>query len=119
MSCNETTVERELEVPALPAVVWEELPQMLGDEVDLIAEPGRALRVRDLDSERVGIVLDAEPGERLAFWWMTVDGEEPPSEVEIALEPSGVGTIVHIRETRLDGAHLERSALRARALARV
>ncbi len=118
MSCSETIVERELEVPALPDVVWEELPQMLGDEVDLIPEPGRELRVRDLDAERVGIVLDADPGERLAFRWMTVDGDEAPSEVEITLEPSGVGTIVHIRETRLDGAELERSVLRARALAR-
>ncbi len=49
---------------------------------------------------------------------MTVAGDEPPSEVEIALEPSGVGTIVHIRETRIDGTELERSVFQARALAR-
>jgi hypothetical protein len=119
MSCNEAAVVRELEVPAPPDVVWEELPGMLGDEVELIAERGRALRVRDCDDDRVGVVLDAEPGERLSFWWMTVDGDEPPSEVEIALERSGVGTIVHIRETRLDGAGLERSVFQTRAHARV
>ncbi len=112
MSCNDSDaiVERHLELPASPDTVWDELPEMLGDDVELAAEPGGMLHARDPDGERIGVVIEAVPGERLAFRWMPVDGDDPPSEVEIALEPSGVGTIVRVRETRLDGAHLERSA---------
>jgi uncharacterized protein YndB with AHSA1/START domain len=124
MSCTESevpgsdlVVERQLEVPASPDAVWDELAEMLGDEVELAAVPGGALRVHDADGDRVGVVLEAEPGERLAFRWATTDGDDAPSEVEIALEPAGLGTIVHIRETRLDGAHLERSAFLALARA--
>ncbi len=110
-------VEREVEVPAPPDVVWDELAGMLGDEVELTPEPGGALRVRDSDGERAGVVLEAEPGERLSFRWATVDGDDPPSEVEITLEVSAIGTIVHVREARLDGAHLERAAFVALARA--
>lgn len=111
------TVEREVEIPAPPDAVWDELAEMLGDEVELTAQPGGALRVHDVDGDRVGVVLDAEPGSRLSFRWATVDGDDAPSEVEIGLQSTGLGTIVHIRETRLDGAHLERSAFRALARA--
>jgi uncharacterized protein YndB with AHSA1/START domain len=121
MSCNhpesDVIVERRVELPASPEIVWDELPQMLGDEVELSAEPGGTLHVHDADGDRLGVVVDAEPGERLSFRWATVDGDAPPSEVEIALEPSDIGTIVHLRETRLDGAHLERSAFLALARA--
>ncbi|MDQ1476111.1 MAG: hypothetical protein QOE62_1340, partial [Actinomycetota bacterium] len=90
-------VERDLDLPGPPDVVWGELPGILGDEV----------------------VHEAVPNERLSFRWISTDGDDVPSEVEITLEPSGVGTIVHTRETRLDGAHLVRSAFSARARARV
>ena len=73
---------------------------------------------RDLDGERVGIVREAIPGERLSFWWTAVgDDDLPPSQVDVELERTASGTIVHIRETRLDGAHLERSAFLALARA--
>jgi uncharacterized protein YndB with AHSA1/START domain len=121
MSCNDTdlVVERDLELPAPPAVVWEELPGILGDEVELVAEPGGRLHTRDADGERVGVVREAVPAERLAFEWISAEGDGAPSEVEITLEPSAVGTILRLRETRLDGAHLVRSAFSACALARV
>src|SRR5262249_28063985 len=118
MSCSEAdemfepeaVVERTLELPADPATVWDELPTVLGEEVDLDAAPGGKLRVRDDEQELVGVVHEAVPGERLSFRWMRVDGDDPPPDVEITLEPAGVGTIVHVRETRLDGAQLVRSA---------
>jgi uncharacterized protein YndB with AHSA1/START domain len=116
---SDVVVERRVELGAPPEVVWDELPAVLGDEVELVAEPGGALRSRGPDGERIGVVSEAEPAERLAFRWMTVDGDEPPSEVEITLERSAVGTMLHLRETRLDGAHLGRSALRACARAGV
>jgi uncharacterized protein YndB with AHSA1/START domain len=125
MSCNESeaefepeaVVERQVELPADPDTVWEELAAMLGDDVELDPSPGGALRVREPEGELVGVVQEAVPGERLSFRWVRLDGDEPPSEVDITLRPSGVGTIVHLRETRLDGAQLIRSALLAAARA--
>jgi hypothetical protein len=101
MSCNDqdVTVERHVELPAPPEQVWEELPAILD-------EPGR-VRVDD----RV------EAPYWLSFWWTPTFGDEPPSYVELELEPSAVGTLLHVRETMIDGAHLERSALNARAFA--
>ena len=119
MSCNEpeAAVERHVELPADPGTVWEELAGILGDEVELDPSPGGALRVREPEGELVGVVQEAVAGERLSFRWVRLDGDEPPSEVEITLEPSGVGTILHLRETRLDGAQLIRSAFLAAARA--
>lgn len=114
---TDVSVEREVEIPAPADAVWDELAAMLGDEVELTAEPGGTVRVHDADGDRVGVVLEAEPGARLSFRWAAVNGDEAPSEVEIALRSTGLGTIVHIRETRLDGVHLERSAFRALARA--
>jgi uncharacterized protein YndB with AHSA1/START domain len=121
MSCNESdlVVERDLELPAPPDVVWDELPGIVGDEVELAAVRGGRLHTRDADGERVGVVYEAVSAERLSFRWISADGDDAPSDVEITLEPSGVGTVVHLRETRLDGAHLVRSAFSARARARV
>ena len=58
MSCTEDApfVEREIELPALPAEVWEALPALLGDEVELAAEPGGRLRSNGPEGERVGVV---------------------------------------------------------------
>jgi uncharacterized protein YndB with AHSA1/START domain len=119
MSCNEpeAAVERHVQVAAEPDTVWEELAGMLGDEVDLEPTAGGRLRVRDPEGELVGVVHEAVPGERLAFRWTRVDGDDPPSEVEITLEPGATGTIVRVRETRLDAAHLMRSAFLASARA--
>jgi uncharacterized protein YndB with AHSA1/START domain len=124
MSCNEpvhesdVVVERRVELPAEPEIVWDELGALLGDEVELVAEPGGALHATGPDGERIGVVDDAIPAERLAFRWVpTGDDDAPPSEVEITLEPSPIGTILRLRETRLDGAHLEHSAFLARARA--
>ena len=109
MSCDESGeheaaadvfVEREIEIAAPPEQVWEELPVLLSG-----------------DGDRIRVVDDETPTHRLAFWWAAPNGDEPPSYVDIRLEPCGVGTVVHVRETRLDGAHLVRSAFHA--LARV
>ena len=125
MSCNEpdaafepeAVVERHVELPADPAAVWDELADMLGEEVELEPEPGGKLHVREPEGELVGVVHEVVPGERLAFRWVRLEGDDPPSDVEITLEPNGVGTILHVRETRLDGARLVRSAFLASARA--
>jgi hypothetical protein len=98
VSCDEETqVQRDYEIDALPEDVWDELPAVL-DEAD-----------------RVRVVEYEDAPHRLSFFWAPVDGDEPPSHVEIDLGPSPIGTIVHIRETRLTGAELVRSAFSARA----
>jgi uncharacterized protein YndB with AHSA1/START domain len=125
MSCNEqdadfepeAVVEREMELPADPGTVWDELPAVLGEDVELTPEPGGRLRVVEPEGELVGVVQEAVPGERLSFRWVRLDGDDPPSDVEITLEPRGTGTILHLRETRLDGAQLIRSAFLASARA--
>jgi uncharacterized protein YndB with AHSA1/START domain len=100
MSCNEdVVVERTVELEAPPDEVWRELPEIL-------SEP---------DRERIDDVV--EPGHRLTFFWMPADGDHPPSYVEIELEPGGAGTILHVRETMIDGAHLVHTAFNARAYA--
>ena len=96
MSCNEgTVVERTVELDASPDEVWDELPETLADP------------------ERVRVDDQVDPGRRLTFWWMPAAGDDPPSYVEIDLEPSAIGTILHVRETMIDGAHLVRTAFNA------
>ena len=107
MSCSdeetdeETVVERSVELPASPGEVWAELPALLADD----------------EEERITIVEESVPGERLSLWWMPVEGEAPPSYVELELGATDVGTLLRVRETRLDGATLIRSAFSARAFA--
>jgi hypothetical protein len=101
MSCD-GEVERSYEIDARPEEVWDELPAVL-DEAD-----------------RVRVVEYEDAPHHLSFLWTPVDGDEPPSRVEIDLQPTiresgGVGTIMHIRETRLSGAELVRSVFSARA----
>ena len=111
MSCSEghdtgaaPSVEREIDLPAAPADVWEALPGSLGDDVELTAEPGGRLRVGGPGGERVGVVEEAEAPSRLSFWWVPADGDEAPSRVEMELEAIPAGTRIRIRETRFDSA---------------
>ena len=114
MSCTEGTpsVEREIELPAGPDTVWRSLPSLLGDDVELVAEPGAPLRACGPDGERVGAVEEADAPHRLTFWWMAVDGDDAPSFVELELTGSGVGTLLRVRETRFDAATAVEGLLR-------
>ena len=111
MSCTDETpgVEREITLPAPPDEVWESLPSLLGDDVELAAEPGGRLRVREPDGERVGVVEEVDAPRRLAFWWVPAGDDDAndgfPSRVELELFPtqaagSGVGTLLRVRERR-------------------
>jgi hypothetical protein len=101
MSCSkdDVTVERAIELEASPAEVWEELPALLDD------------------AERFTVVEESVPAERLSLWWVPVAGDNPPSYVELELDATAVGTLLRVRETRLDGASLIRSVFSARAYA--
>ena len=118
MGCTDgESVERTIELAAPAEQVWEELPVLLGDDARLVAEPGAPLRVDGPGGDRYGVIEDVEPARRLTFWWTAVEGDDAPSYVEIDLEPCPVGTLLRVRERRVDGERLLRSALHARAYA--
>ncbi len=100
------SIERELDLPASPAEVWESLTdpdllaQWLADEVTLELRPGGEASFRVGDELRSGWVeeivapvqaepVQAEPDQaerdraRLTFWWAP-DGE-PASRVQLTL----------------------------------
>lgn len=77
------------------------LARWLGGDVVLDPSAGAALRVRDDDGvERVGRVIEVEPGRTLSFEWatddgdastvtFTVDGDGDESRVTVVEEPAG------------------------------
>ncbi len=109
------SIERELELEAVPARVWdsltdsERLAEWLADEVTLELWPGGDARFRIGDRTRTGWIEEVSPphspdqpgrgSARLTFWWAE-DGE-PASRVELALVDTGRGTtLLRIVETR-------------------
>jgi uncharacterized protein YndB with AHSA1/START domain len=114
MSCTDEvpSVEREIVIAAPAEQVWESLPALLGDDVEVALEPGGRLRVNGPEGERLGAVEAVDAPRRLAFWWVPAEGDEPPSHVEIELTGVAAGTIVHIRETRFDVEAVSRRLLR-------
>jgi uncharacterized protein YndB with AHSA1/START domain len=119
MGCTDDqgVVERTIELDAPAEEVWQELPALLGDDTRLVTEPGAPLRVDGPEGDRLGVIEQVEPARRLTFWWTAVDGDDAPSYVEIDLEPCLVGTLLRVRESRLDGEHLLGAAFHARAFA--
>ena len=91
-------------LPAPPEAVWDMLPALLGDDVELTAEPGGRLRVRGPEGDHVGVVDEAEAPRRLVFWWVPTVGDDAPSKVELDLSANEAGTLLHVRETRFDAA---------------
>jgi uncharacterized protein YndB with AHSA1/START domain len=110
-------IERQLELPASPARVWESLtePELLAewlaDEVTLELRPGGEASFRSGDEVRSGWIEEVvapvagsgreDGGEsgRLTFWWAQ-DGE-PASRVELVLSPTDrATTLLRIVETR-------------------
>jgi len=119
MSCTDESVpngpvrvERETVLAAPPEAVWEQLPAVLGGDVELVAEPGGRLRARGHDGERVGTVEEIDAPRRLAFWWVPVEGDDAPSLVEVDLTVVAVGTRLRVRETRFDAGALVDTMLR-------
>jgi uncharacterized protein YndB with AHSA1/START domain len=105
-------VERAVELAAGPEAVWESLPSLLGDDVEVQAEPGGRIRARGPEGDRVGTVDEVDAPRRLAFWWTPVDGDDAPSFVELELTATAVGTLLRVRETRFDAAAVVDGLLR-------
>jgi uncharacterized protein YndB with AHSA1/START domain len=70
------------------------LPVDVDEAWDALTDP--ELLAEWLGAEREAVLEEADPGERLVFWWYE-DGE-PGSRVELTLAPVEHGTRVSVRE---------------------
>src|SRR3954449_9709135 len=83
LSCN-PVVARDITLPVGPDEAWDALtdPELLEQWFG--------------DGQREAVVEEAEPGERLVFWWW--EEGEPGSRVELRLVAVPTGTRVSVRE---------------------
>jgi hypothetical protein len=83
VACN-SMVARDITLPVEPDEAWDALtdPELLEQWFG--------------DGEREAVVEEAEPGERLVFWWW--EEGEPGSRVELRLVAVPDGTRVSVRE---------------------
>jgi uncharacterized protein YndB with AHSA1/START domain len=101
-------VTREIDLPASPDEVWKQVADSdrLGDwleaDVELDARPGGSGSFRFADGEvRRALVREVEPGERLAFTWWPLTGEDVgrATTVTITIEPAGAGSRLRLVES--------------------
>jgi uncharacterized protein YndB with AHSA1/START domain len=106
--CMNSDVTREIDLPASPDEVWKQVADSdrLGDwldaDVELDARPGGAGSFRFADGEvRRALVREVEPGERLAFTWWPLTGEDVgrATTVTITIEPTGSGSRLRLVES--------------------
>jgi uncharacterized protein YndB with AHSA1/START domain len=99
-------VEREIEVDASPAEVWESLadPGRRGEwldadvEIDLRPAGGGTFRFAGGETRRARVV-DVDPGRRISFaWWPVAPVVGRPTLVTITVEPCEVGSRLRVRE---------------------
>jgi uncharacterized protein YndB with AHSA1/START domain len=113
-------VTREIELPAQPDEVWRSVtePDELGDwleaDVELDPRPGGTGSFRFADGEvRRALVRDVEPGQRLAFTWWPLTGDDVgrATTVTITIEPSGDGSRLRLVESPRAGARARATAV--------
>ena len=113
-------VTREVELPASPDEVWEQvaesdrLGEWLEADVELDARPGGSGSFRFADGEvRRALVRDVEPGQRLAFTWWPLTGAEVgrATTVTITIEPSDAGSRLRLVESPRARARARASAV--------
>jgi uncharacterized protein YndB with AHSA1/START domain len=101
-------VTRDVELPAPPDEVWEQVTESerLGDwldaDVDLDLRPGGAGTFRFADGEvRRAMIRDVEAGRRLAFTWWPLTGDDVgrATTVTITIEPSDEGSRLRLVES--------------------
>jgi uncharacterized protein YndB with AHSA1/START domain len=101
-------VTREVELPASPDEVWEQvadsdrLGEWLEADVELDPRPGGSGSFRFADGEvRRAMVRDVEPGRRLAFTWWPLTGEDVgrSTSVTITIQPTDTGSRLRLVET--------------------
>jgi uncharacterized protein YndB with AHSA1/START domain len=78
-------VARDITLPVDPETAWEAL-----------TDPDARREWLGEWADRETVVEEAEPGERLVFWWW--DDDTPGSRVEFVLTPVAGGTRVQVSE---------------------
>ncbi|MGH8916646.1 MAG: SRPBCC family protein [Acidimicrobiia bacterium] len=103
---GDIAVERSITLPADPDTVWEHLTdgRLVGDwmegTVEIAPRPGGSITMNPDRGEVVwGTVEEVVPGRRLQWSWRTDEGL--PTQVEIDLAPTEVGTTLTVKETLL------------------
>jgi uncharacterized protein YndB with AHSA1/START domain len=108
-------VEREVQLPVVPAEAWRWLtePSLVGewfeDPIEMDLRPGGRVTFRFEDgAERGALVESVEPGRRLVFRWLPferlADGSlvrRPVTTLEWLLEPSVDGSVLRVTERPL------------------
>jgi len=101
-------VTREVELPASPDDVWQQvtdsdrLGEWLEADVELDPRPGGSGSFRFADGEvRRALIRDVEPGRRLAFTWWPLTGVDVgrSTSVTITIEPTAAGSRLRLVET--------------------
>ncbi len=101
-------VTREIDLPASPDEVWEQvtesdqLGEWLDADVELEVRPGGSGSFRFGDGEvRRALVRDVDPGHRLAFTWWPLTGDEVgrATTVTITIEPAPDGSRLRLVES--------------------
>jgi uncharacterized protein YndB with AHSA1/START domain len=107
-------VTREVDLPASPDDVWEQvtesdsLGEWLEADVELDPRPGGAGSFRFADGEvRRALVRHVEPGWRLAFTWWPLTGDDVgrATTVTITIEPRDGGSRLRLVESPQARAH--------------
>jgi uncharacterized protein YndB with AHSA1/START domain len=107
-------VTREVDLPASPDDVWEQvtesdsLGEWLEADVELDPRPGGAGSFRFADGEvRRALVRHVEPGRRLAFTWWPLTGDDVgrATTVTITIEPRDGGSRLRLVESPQARAH--------------
>lgn len=99
------TVTRTIELDQDPADTWHDvadprgLETWLADEAQLEPVVGAPCRFVEGGCERVGVVEEVAPGERIAWRWWPVEQCDEVSTVRIEVEPTPQGSRVSIVET--------------------
>jgi uncharacterized protein YndB with AHSA1/START domain len=95
-------LHREIELACTPSEAWESIvdPSWLGDEGEWDATPGGEGWVSTDGETRYLVTEEVEEGQRLVYRWATF--QDPPSRVEIELEPLPYGTRITVTETPLE-----------------
>jgi uncharacterized protein YndB with AHSA1/START domain len=101
-------VTREIDLPAAPDEIWEQvaesnqLGEWLDADVELEVRPGGTGTFRFADGEvRRAMVREVEPGRRLAFTWWPLTGRDVgrATTVTISIEPCGDGSRLRLVES--------------------
>jgi uncharacterized protein YndB with AHSA1/START domain len=95
-------IERNVEVPAPPDLVWERIVDgdLAEEWMGVRIEPRAGGVVTVTDRELIGTVEEIDPGRSITWSWREPEGD--PSQVTIQIEPSDAGTRVTIVERLLE-----------------